>query len=96
MSDVPRPLKPFMPQYVEAEERLLQVIYRKYLGEPLSREEEQKVKEVDDDLLYYDMEVLLREPQEREAPKLKITLDYTVVPFEQVERTYLELFERWS
>lgn len=96
MSDVPRPLKPFMPQYVEAEERLLQTIYRKYLGETLKREEEKMVKEIDDDLLYYDMKELFGEILNREAPELKINLDYTVVPFEQVERTYLELFERWT
>lgn len=96
MSDVPRPLKPFMPQYLEAEERLLQMIYRKYLGEPLSEEEAWAVKDIDDDLLYYDMKELLGEIIKEEAPELKINLDYTVVPFEQVERTYLELFERWS
>lgn len=96
MSDVPRPLKPFMPQYLEAEERLLEVIYRKYLGEPLSDAEAKTVKEIDDDLLYYDMKELFGEIIQEKAPELKIILDYTVVPFEQVERTYLELFEFWS
>lgn len=95
MSDVPRPLKPFMPQYVEAEERLLQVIYGKYLGQPISPEEEKMVREIDDDLLYYDMKELFGEILDREAPELRINLDYTVVPFEQVEGTYLKLFKRW-
>lgn len=96
LSDVPRPLKPFMPQYLETEERLLELIYFKYIGEPLSEEEQKQVKEIDDDMLYYDMEELLREPQEGEPPKLGITLNYGFVPFEEVEDSYLQLFERWK
>jgi len=95
LSDVPRPLKPFMPQYLEAEERLLEMVYDKFIREPLSEEEWQQVKQIDDDMLYYDMEVLLREPQIGEPPKLGISLNYEFVPFEQVEKTYLKLFERW-
>ena len=95
LSDVPRPLKSFMPQYLEVEDRLLGMVYEKFIGEPLSKEEQLQVKQIDDDMLYYDMEVLLREPQEGEPPKLGITLNYDFVPFEQVEHTYLELFERW-
>ena len=96
LSDVPRPLKSFMPQYLETEDRLLELVYAKYIGEPLSEEEQKQVKEIDDDLLYYDMEELLREPQDGEPPKLGISLNYEFVPFEQVENSYLQLFERWS
>ena len=96
LSDVPRPLKSFMPQYLETEERLLELIYSKYIGEPLSEEEQKQVIEIDDDMLYYDMEELLREPQEGEPPKLRITLNYGFVPFEEVEDSYLQLFERWK
>ena len=76
MSDVPRPLKQEMPQYREIEDRLLSVIYEKYLGSDLTAEEQKKLKE----------------KQEVEAPKLHITLDYEVRLFEEVEREYLELF----
>lgn len=92
MSDVPRPFKPFLPQYLELEDQLLDIIFEKYLGSSLTEEETVLVKEIDDDLLYYDLKILLNEPSDREAPELKITLDYTVVPFEQVENTYLELY----
>lgn len=94
MSDVPRPFKHALPEYVEAEERLLDMIYERFLGSRLSEEEQRLVKAVDDDLLYYDLKVLLNEPSLAEAPVLKITLDYTVVPFEEVEVTYLRLYER--
>lgn len=94
MSDVPRPFKQYLKEYNEFEEKLLDMIYTKYLGSPLSGEEQRLLKKVDDDLLYYDMTELLNEPVEGEAPELKIDLDYSVRPFAEVEEEYLELFGR--
>ncbi len=95
MSDVPRPFKASLPEYVQAEEALLELIYERFLGGGLSEEEQKLVKTIDDEMLYYDLKVLLHEPSERKAPELKIELDYTVVPFEQVENQYLALFEKY-
>ena len=94
MSDVPRPLKQEMETYKAIENRLLQVIYQKFLGSGLTEEEERLLKEIDDDLLWYDLDVLLEEKQTGEPPKLHFKLDYTVRPFREVEKEYLELFER--
>lgn len=94
MSDVPRPFKHALPSYVEAEERLLDMIYEHFLGSVLCEEEKKQVKAIDDDLLYYDLKELLRETPAGNAPQLRITLDYTVVPFEEVEKTYLELYHK--
>ena len=43
------------------------------------------MKQIDNDLLWYDLTNLLEEPQAGDAPKLHITLDYTVRPFAAVE-----------
>ena len=94
MSDVPRPLKQEMETYKAIENRLLQVIYQKFLGRGLTEEEECLLKEIDDDLLWYDLDVLLEEKQTGKPPKLHFKLDYTVRPFREVEKEYLELFER--
>lgn len=96
MSDVPRPFKEAMPEYVRMEEKLLDLIYERFLGSILSEEECRIIKNIDDDLLYYDMKELLGVTLPGEAPKLMTSLDYAVVPFEQVERTYLELYEKWN
>jgi len=93
MSDVPRPLKQEMPTYRKIEDDLLNVIYSKFLGTPLTPEEEVQVKTIDDDLLWYDLETLLDEKQDTEKPELHIDLDYTVRPFKMVEEEYLELFK---
>ncbi len=93
MSDVPRPLKHMLPEYVAVEERLLKKIYEKYLGSDLTAEEAALVKSVDDDVLYYDLKELLHETMDRDVPQMKEAPDYTVRPFAQVEEEYLQLFE---
>ena len=93
MSDVPRPLKQNMPVYQKIEDNLLKVIYSKFLGTSLTAEEELQIKVIDDDLLWYDLEVLLDEKQSIEKPKLCIDLAYTVRPFKMVEEEYLEIFK---
>lgn len=93
MSDVPRPLKQNMPVYQEIEDKLLKVIYRKFLGTPLTPEEETQIKAIDDDLLWYDLEVLLDEKQDSRQPELHIKVDYSVRPFKEVEAEYMKLFE---
>lgn len=95
MSDVPRPFKKHLKDYIQSEERLLSLIYTKYLNSPLTEEEELLLKRVDDDLLYFDLVELLREPSDEPAPKLSIELSYEFRPFEEVERQYLELFSRY-
>lgn len=94
MSDVPRPLKAAMPEYVQIENRLLDLIYEKYLGSVLTEEEAALVKTIDDDLLYYDLRVLLNELSDKPAPKLHIQLDYDFVSFVEVAQTYLEIFRK--
>lgn len=96
MSDVPRPLKSMLPEYVAVEERLLHKTYEKYLGSDLTAEEAALVKAVDDDVLYYDLKELLHETMAREVPQMKVGPDYTVVSFAQVEEEYIALFEQWK
>lgn len=95
MSDVPRPFKQYLDQYKAFEDQLLNVIYTKYLGSPLTEAEAALVKEIDDDMLYYDLSVLLNETSPEPAPVMKSEFSYEVLPFEKVEKEYLEMFGRY-
>lgn len=76
--------------------RLYWILYtQNYLGSRLDEEEEKKVKEIDDDMLYYDLKILLRGVSEEAPPIMKTHFSYEVLPFEVVEKRYLELFERY-
>ena len=95
MSDVPRPFKKVLKEYIKAEDYLLDLIYHKYLG-GLTAEEKRLVKEIDDDMLYFDLKYLLNEIQDRKIPRIHIELNYEFVPFKNIERYYLEIFEHYS
>ena len=94
MSDVPSPFKKELPEYQIWEEQLLCMIYKKFLGSGLTKEEQTRLDEIDHALLWYDLEILLGEKQQTEALGLHIDLTYEVRPFEEVEREYLDIFTR--
>ena len=72
------------------------MIYEKFLGSSLTSEEQAQLKEIDDAMLWYDLENLLDEKQFGEIPELHIDLDYSVRSFQDVEKEYLEFFYRFS
>lgn len=94
MSDVPRPFKKTLDGYIALEEKLLSLIYEKFLGSDLSEEEKKIVSQIDDDLLYYDLKYLLNENPGREEPDMKIKVSHDFIPFEDVEREYLNMYEK--
>ena len=94
LSDVPRPVKPSMPEYNQLEDCLLNIIYEKFLGSPLTEEEQRLVKSVDNDLLYYDLKELLNEVLDVPAPSLHISLNYNFVQFDEIEQNFLALYEQ--
>lgn len=94
--DVPAPFKKELPEYQERENRLLSMIYKKFLGSDLSEEEQIQLKEIDRAMLWYDLKRLLKEPQSGEAPQLHMELNYKVRSFSEVEKEYLALFARYS
>ncbi len=96
LSDVPRPFKQQLPEYQQHEDHLLSLIYQKFLGSDLNDEERAQLKEIDNAMLWYDLENLLGEMQFGEVPQLHLDLDYTVQPFETVEDKYLNLFAKYS
>lgn len=92
MSDVPRPFKDMLPEYRKKEDLLLSKIYKKFLGSDLQAEEADKLKEIDNAMLAYDLAELLMEPYTGELPRVLVRPDYSMRPFEDVEGEYLEMF----
>lgn len=96
LSDITRPVKQHLQDYCRYEEHLLEVIYKKFLGSPLSQEEQKLVKIIDDDMLYYDLRDLLNEKDSRIAPVMYSSFSYKERPFKEVEEEYLSLFRKYS
>ena len=95
LSDVPRPFKKTQPAYQELENRILSMIYTKFLGSDLTEQETALVKEIDDIMLWYDLKTLLNEVQSELPGEPLTTLYYDVRPFEDVESEYLSLFDQY-
>ena len=94
MSDVPRPFKRNLPSYREAEDRLLSVVFIRFLGSDLSADEYKVMKRIDNTMLWYDMHELLNE-EIGPRPEVHIELPYAWRPFTDVEHEYLELFQKF-
>lgn len=97
ISDITRPVKKAMPQYLLIESRLMEVIYRRFGLADLDREEQQQISEIDDDMLYHEFVVLKNIRLNEQQPTLFARPDFSEHPFSQVERQMLTLFEQlWA
>lgn len=92
MADIIRPIKKHLPEYLEIEAGLQGTIYQKYLKAPLTKEEAELVKSVDDDLLYHEFFHYMREALADEEPMLKSNPVFVTEEFKTVEERFLNLF----
>lgn len=93
MSDVPRPFKPYLAEYRGFEDRLMAVVYEKFLGSPLTAEETAQMRKIDDDMLWYNLRDLLNDPPEGPAPVMKSEFFQGFEPFAEIEEAYLARFK---
>ena len=94
LSDIPGPYKASLPEFIQAEETLLSMIYRKFIGRELTEKEQAQVREIDHACLQFDMTVLLGEPLPDIPVPPVFPAEYRARAFSEVEREYLELFYR--
>ena len=77
LSDVPAPFKKELPEYQERENRLLSMIYKKFLGSDLSEEEQIQLKEIDRAMLWYELNYKVRSFSEVEKEYLALFARYS-------------------
>ncbi|MBR4289382.1 MAG: DUF429 domain-containing protein, partial [Oscillospiraceae bacterium] len=94
LSDVTRPVKKELPKYLEIEKPLQDVIWAKYLEEPLTQEEHDHVFEIDDAILYHEFVALMDARLSDEEPTLSSMPEFTFTGFEQCEKEFLRLYRR--
>ncbi|MDD6401671.1 MAG: phosphohydrolase [Lachnospiraceae bacterium] len=92
ISDVTRPVKKNISNYADIEEKLLNMIYEKFLGSPLNEYEEKVVKMIDDAMLYYEFYEFTAIKLEDDLPYVCATPDFYRGTMKQVEKEYLDIF----
>ena len=91
ISDIARPVKKHLHEYLEIEERIQDLIYRKYLGSPLSEDEHSLVMQVDDDMLAREFDVLMGKTVFDYSPPLSSTPTFDTVDYIAVENMFIKL-----
>lgn len=93
MSDLVRPVKQQIPQYREIENRLIETVWAAFIpGEPLDEEERREIRCIDDDVMSWDMKILLRDEINQNYRNLKRPADHQFLPMEDVEKAFLDKF----
>ena len=92
LSDVTRPVKQELPQYKLIEEPLQDAIWLKYLGAPLTEEENRQVFAIDDDILWHEFVQLMGAALSDTEPALSSKPIYDFMGFDSCRDEYLRLF----
>lgn len=96
LSDVTRPVKPFLTVYLEAEAKLQGMIYEKWITPTLSEEELSQIREIDDAILHYEFLEMMGHAIYDPAPILASKPNFDLTAFDEIERTFLHAFEALS
>lgn len=91
LADITRPVKKYLPQYLNFEKVLQDVIYLKFMGSLPTEEEREQVSIIDDTLLYYEFEHYMGERLLEHAPIIKTKPRFKTISFIQVEENYRNL-----
>lgn len=92
LADVTRPVKKELPRYLEIEEPLQNLIWEKYLGGQLTREEYGQVFDIDDGVLYHEFVALMETRLGEREPELLSKPKFAFGSFTETEEAYLECF----
>jgi predicted RNase H-like nuclease len=92
ISDITRPVKRNLLGYLPIEEKLQNMIYEKFGLGSLSEEDHDKIKDVDDALLYYEFMDLMGEEVFDEKPYIALEHNFSQEDFISVEKQFMRYF----
>ena len=92
LADITRPVKKELPKYLEIEGPLQNLIWEKYLGESLTREEYDQVFAIDDAILYREFLELMGLPLSQTPPEIRSHPELSFTGFTVCEEEFLALF----
>ncbi len=93
LGDVTRPLKANLTKYLEIEQILQNVIYEKYIEKDILDDELLILKQIDDDVLYFEFQKLMNKNIDGKLPQILGSLSLEFESFEEIESQFKKLFE---
>jgi len=92
ISDITRPVKNHLPEYLEVEKRLQDIIYDKFLGSPLTEDEAAHVEQIDHDLLVCEFDALMEKKVINESPDISSAPSFEFIGFKEGKARFLRFF----
>ena len=93
LSDITRPVKPLLKEYLDIEACLQNKIFDKWISPCLSDEERKQIFEIDDAILYHEFLGMMQMRISDQEPTLVSRPDFAFTDFKQMENTFLNSFE---
>ena len=94
LSDLTRPVKAELPRYKEIESPLQEMIWNKWLDEPLTDEERKQVFDIDDSILAHEFLNLMGEKIVDQIPKIRSAPQFAFAGFNASKQQFLRLFHQ--
>ncbi len=94
ISDITRPVKIHLPDYVAIEKNLQDMIYDRFGLGDLSDDELEQMEEIDDVLLYYEFEALMGYPIFDVPPPKAADFDFSQRDYASVEQEFLAVYHK--
>lgn len=91
ISDIIRPVKVHLSQYYAIEAEIMECIFRKFGLDDLSVEENAMWKQIDDEIMDYELRALMSGEENRPVRPLYSVPDVTEKPWREVEDAFLAL-----
>lgn len=93
LSDITRPVKPLLKEYLKIEAALQNKIFDKWISPPLSDDERKQIFEIDDAILYHELLDMMQLRMSDNEPAIFSHPDFAFTDFKQIEGTFLNSFE---
>ncbi|GAB6105495.1 MAG: phosphohydrolase [Blautia sp.] len=90
ISDIIRPVKVHLANYLEIEEMIMNVIWKKFNLDDLSSEENAMWKQIDNDILSAELPVLFPGEKNHRSAALQSSPDLIEHPFHDIEERFLK------
>ena len=94
ISDIIRPVKVHLSNYLVIEEQIMDTILKKYDLDDLSAEEHVMWKQIDDEMLDNELAVMLTGEENRKPVKLAATPDFAEHSHREIEQVFYEMAQQ--
>ena len=94
LSDVTRPIKKELTNYLEVEDVLQNIIWKYFIGKVLTEEDKRLIFEIDDEMLSLELKELLNEEMNDDYLRLKRKVDLSFISFEQIEKEFIDFYKK--